>query len=123
MSTSWSASRLQLFDKLFEESGTLGKGVTVGKIQVALMESDRSRSSIFGVLEEQARNNDEDPSPEDLARMAQSVCLALLRKKDNWMAACSDSQWFSRNDAGKAESKFNEWANREAYKFEKVGHK
>jgi uncharacterized membrane protein len=45
--------------------------------------------------------------------------LALLRKKDDWSGACSSSKWFSENDAGKAESYFNDLANTEAAKFEK----
>jgi len=32
-----------------------------------------------------------------------------------------NSAWFSEKDASKAESKFNDWSNREATKFEKVG--
>jgi uncharacterized membrane protein len=46
--------------------------------------------------------------------------LALLRRSDDWVAACSASEWFKQDDAGKAESLFNDWANREAAKFEKV---
>jgi uncharacterized membrane protein len=52
--------------------------------------------------------------------MANTVCLALLRRSDDWVAACSDSKWFKQDDYGKAESLFNDWANREATKFEKV---
>jgi uncharacterized membrane protein len=51
--------------------------------------------------------------------MASSVCLALLRRTDDWVAACSTSEWFKQDDAGKAESLFNDWANKEAAKFEK----
>ena len=45
-----SSSQLSLFDKMFEEEGPLGKGITVGKVQVAMMASDRSKDSIFGEL-------------------------------------------------------------------------
>jgi len=115
-----SASRtaLHFFDKMFEESGPLGKGLTVGKVQVALTCGDRSRSSIFGVLEEKARSP-ASTSPQ-LARLANEVCLALLRQGDSWTAAASDSKWYSQKDASKAESQFNDWTNREAYRFEKV---
>ena len=112
-------SRLHIFDKLFEEEGVLGKGITVGKVQVALNSPDRSANSIYGLLERKAANAGE--SPQELARLANDVCLTLMRKSDEWIAACSSSKWFSENDAGKAESYFNELANAEAVKYEKVG--
>jgi len=113
--TSTTAStRLHLFDKLFEEEGILGKGVTVGKVQVALASPDRSQDSIFGILEREAA--DDKPLPE----LTHSICLALLRKSDEWVGAAGASNWYGMNDAGKAESQFNEWANAEAMKFEKV---
>jgi uncharacterized membrane protein len=107
-----------LFDKIFEEEGMLGKGITVGKVSVALQCPDRSDKSIFGLLESHA--SDESDANEDLARMANNVCLDLIRKSDDWVAACSTSKWFSGNDAGKAESYYNDLANNEAVKFEKV---
>ena len=107
-----------LFDKMFEEEGTLGKGITVGSIQVALRSSDRSDRSIFGLLED--HSNLESDANEDLARMANDVCLDLMRKSDDWVSACSTSKWFSQNDAGKAESYYNMLANNIATKFEKV---
>jgi hypothetical protein len=44
-----STTKINLFDKMFEEEGMLGKGITVGKVQVALRSSDRSDTSIFGL--------------------------------------------------------------------------
>jgi hypothetical protein len=111
-------SPLFLFDKIFEEEGILGKGITVGKISVALRCTDRSETSIFGLLESHASDNS-DANP-DLARMANNVCLDLIRKSDDWVAAYSTSKWFSGNDAGKAESYYNDLANNEAVKFEKA---
>mgnify|MGYP005681918731 CR=1 FL=1 len=107
-----------LFDKMFEEEGMLGKGITVGKVQVALQSSDRSDTSIFGLLEDHA-NLDSDEN-EDLARLANDVCLSLMRKSDDWVSACSTGKWFSEKDAGKAERYYNELSNAEAAKFEKV---
>jgi Protein of unknown function (DUF1517) len=112
------ATCLDLFDKVFEEEGPLGKGITVGKVQVSLLSPDRSGTSIYGLLERKARSDDD--SPYGLARMTYDVCMALLRKSEDWIGADSTSQWFKENDSGKAESKFNEWCNREATKFEKV---
>jgi len=116
--SSTSSSALSLFDKFFEEEGPLGKGITVGKVQVALMTTDRSKNSIFGDLK---RTVDEHSvgTNYDLACLAQQTCLALLRRKDSWTAAASTCQWFKEDDSGKAESTYNDWANREAVKFEK----
>ena len=113
-----SSSALNLFGKMFEEEGPLGKGITVGKVQVALQAKDRGPTSIFGMLEESS--NEGGDSPYELAQFGNEVCLALLRKSDEWTAACSSSEWFSENDAGKAERTFNDLANKEAMKFEKV---
>ena len=108
---------LNLFGDLFEEAGPLGKGITVGKVQVALNSYDRSSKSITGILESKTRNVGD--SPEQLSRLTNDVCLALLRKQDEWIAAASDSKHFKTDDPGKAESLFNDWSNREAAKFEK----
>jgi Protein of unknown function (DUF1517) len=113
-------SALNLFDKLFEEEGPLGKGITIGKVQVALMSPDRGDNSIFAALQDNARWVEGDDEPASLADLAHDVCLSLLRKKDYWTAAHSQSVWFSANDASKAEAKYNEWSNTEAAKFEKV---
>jgi hypothetical protein len=109
-----SPSHLGLF-KLFEESGPLGKGITVGKVQVALISPDRS---LFKLLEKKAGSP--GTTSAQLSRLANEVCLMLLRKSDDWTGACSESKWFSQKDSGKAESRYNDWTNREASKFEKV---
>lgn len=131
-----SSSQLHLFnrlDKAFESDGPLGKGITVGKVQVALSVTGRERSSedsIFSVLERHGRANDNvggkyDADYEDgrgdsrLSKICHEVCLALLRKSDDWLSACSQSEWFKEQDMGKAESLYNQWADREACKFEK----
>lgn len=110
-----------LFDglsKVFEESNSLGKGITVGKVQVSLTTTDRSKSSIMGILAETARTTGNN-SP-SLAKLSEDVCLALLRRSDEWVGACSESKWFSGKEGAIAESQFNDWSNREAAKFEKV---
>jgi uncharacterized membrane protein len=112
-------TQLNLFGdlgKVFEESGPLGKGITVGKVQIALQ--CRDRSGIFQELEAAARTATSE-NQRILAQLANRVCLALLRKSDDWVAACSTKTWFSERDAAKAESQFNGMANREASKFEK----
>ena len=109
-----SSTRLNFFDKMFEEEGILGKGITVGKVQIALNSPNRGPDSIFGILEREAKDD------KSLAELTNAICLALLRKKDDWIGAAGTGEWFSQNDGGKAESKFNDYANKEAFKFEKV---
>eukprot|EP00529_Nitzschia_sp_RCC80_P030035 CAMPEP_0113474630 /NCGR_PEP_ID=MMETSP0014_2-20120614/18689_1 /TAXON_ID=2857 /ORGANISM="Nitzschia sp." /LENGTH=306 /DNA_ID=CAMNT_0000367495 /DNA_START=107 /DNA_END=1027 /DNA_ORIENTATION=- /assembly_acc=CAM_ASM_000159 len=119
--TSSSSSQLSLFDKIFEEDGPLGKGITVGKIQIALQTppgQDRtSPSSIFSLLED--HTSVDSNANEDLARMTNNVCLDLMRLEDQWVAACASSEWFPSKDSGKAESRYNDLSNLEASKFEK----
>jgi uncharacterized membrane protein len=95
----------------------LGKGITVGKVQVALLSPNRGPDSIFSLLEDHATNTGDQP--QELARMANDVCLDLMRKSDDWVAAYSTSKWFKGDDAGKAERYYNELTNTEASKFEK----
>jgi len=118
--------------KVFEEDGPLGKGITVGKIQVAVTVSSAERTgkdSIFAILEKHARDTDvansfdkdynEGRGDSHLSKMCHEVCLGLLRKSDSWLSACSESEWFKESDAAKAESLYNLWADREACKFER----
>ena len=69
---------LNFFGKVFEEEGLLGKGITVGKVQVALIASDRGKDSIFGELERKARSTGD--SEAHLALLAKEVCLAGRRQ-------------------------------------------
>lgn len=117
-------------EKAFEEEGPLGKGITVGKVQIAINVSGEERvakDGIFAKLAQHARSDtggyDEDYEDgygdSKLSKMCHDVCLTLLRQSDSWTAACSEYEWFKGNDAGKAESLYNQWADREASKFEK----
>jgi len=113
----FASTTLNLFDKIFEEEGILGKGITVGKLQIALT-SDRQKGSVFSILEDHAEKTGNEP--QELARLANEVSLTLMRKSDDWISAASTSKWFSEKDAGKAESYYNDLANDEAVKYEKV---
>lgn len=93
----------------------LGKGITVGKIQIALASRDRSICKSLESLSNGVEGDDQG----SLADFTNEVCLTLLRNSADWVGACSASEWFSGNDAGKAERLHNEWANKEASKFEK----
>ena len=72
---------------------------------------------MIGLLEQHA--GDDSDANQVLARMANNICLDLMRKSDDWIAAASSSKWFSGKDAGKAEAFYNDLANGEAIKFEK----
>jgi len=138
---STTTTRLHFFerlDKAFEDDGPLGRGITVGKVQVALNVDGIERASggensIFAVLERHGRddNDDDDEDYDDdddldagggdskLSKMCHEVCLALLRRSDDWISACSDRKWYKEQDMTKAESTYNLWADREACKFER----
>ena len=138
---STTTTRLHFFerlDKAFEDDGPLGRGITVGKVQVALNVDGIERASggensIFAVLEKHGRDDgsddDEDYDDDDdldagggdskLSKMCHEVCLALLRRSDDWISACSDRRWYKEQDMTKAESTYNLWADREACKFER----
>lgn len=105
----------------------------MGKLQIALSltaEERTSPNSILRLLEDSARDDtltesyDEESydygGDSQLSQMCHKACLALMRKSDDWIGACSDYKWFKGEDAGKAESLYNVWADREAAKFEKV---
>lgn len=92
------SSKVNLFDKVFEDEGPLGKGITVGKVQIALLADDHSSNSIFGMLERKAKADGDTPYA--LARMCYDVCMSLLRKEDDWISASSTSQWFKGGEAG-----------------------
>jgi hypothetical protein len=111
-----SLTRVRMFNKLFEEKGPLGKGITVGKVQVAVA-TDPS-NSITRTLERVSKFPTGTPS--QLARIANEVCVTLLRNSASWVSSCSSSAWYSASDAPKAESQFNLLSNKEAAKFEKV---
>eukprot|EP00542_Grammatophora_oceanica_P012695 CAMPEP_0194047266 /NCGR_PEP_ID=MMETSP0009_2-20130614/23719_1 /TAXON_ID=210454 /ORGANISM="Grammatophora oceanica, Strain CCMP 410" /LENGTH=253 /DNA_ID=CAMNT_0038692823 /DNA_START=118 /DNA_END=879 /DNA_ORIENTATION=+ len=116
--TQSSTTALSFFGKAFEADGPLGKGITVGKVQVALNAPTRTGStSILTQLEKAASSGGN--SNRALAKLANTICLSLLRKSEYWTGACSTSKWYGERDAGKAESLFNDWSNREAAKFEK----
>jgi len=112
--TSTSSTSHHMFGKMFEEEGPLGKGITVGKIQVGFSCTDRS---LIEILEKES--NSYGSEPEELSQLCNSVCLTLLRRQDDWISAGSESQWFSGNDAGKAERLYNDFTTQEAAKFEK----
>jgi len=103
----------------FESAGPLGKGMTVCQIQVSLNTPNRKGFSILGQINDKVERTNTD-SAAGLASLVSEVCLALLRKSDDWVAACSESTSFQGSSApGKAESLFNKMVTKELSKFEK----
>ena len=92
---------------VFEEATALGKGVSYFSIQVALEAPDRGLSSILGTLETKAETANTQ-SARGLALLVQEVCLALIRKSDDWVSSCSDAKHFAGAQAeGRAETYYN----------------
>mmetsp|Transcript_110255 Transcript_110255/g.321113 ORF Transcript_110255/g.321113 Transcript_110255/m.321113 type:complete len:282 (+) Transcript_110255:63-908(+) len=106
-----------LFDR--EESTTLGKGMTVAKIQVCLNSPDRSRSSVLAMLANKADSANTETS-RGLARLISDVGLELLRREPYWIGANTESTHYGGRDAPeKAEVAFERMLNSELVKFEK----
>ena len=104
----------------FEEATVLGKGVTVVKLQVALDTPDRGPKSILRLLEAKANAANTDTAW-GLACLMSDVSMELLRKSDDWVAACSQTTAYQGRDApDKAETAFNRMLTTELSKFEKV---
>jgi len=74
------------------EPSSLGTGVTVLKVQVALNVADRSSpDSILGQLDNIASGADVS-SRAGLARLVSSTALALLRSSNDWVAAAAEDR-------------------------------
>lgn len=102
-----------------EPQTALGKGVTVVRLQVALEAKDRGSSSILQDLAVKA-NAAVTSSSRGLARLVSETCLSLLRRSDDWVAACSEVKTF-RGGSGpdEAEIFFNRMVTKEVAKFDK----
>lgn len=114
-----------LLDTVFGGAGAeddyspLGRGVSVVKVQVALACRDRSATSIVSQISSIAERTDTE-SARGLASLVSDTCLALLRCRDDWIAAASTTETFRGKDGpDKAETAFNRAVTAELAKFEK----
>ncbi|CAN0395106.1 unnamed protein product [Ascophyllum nodosum] len=88
---------------------SLGEGVDVLKLQVAINCRDRSRNSILGVLEDLSNRGDTE-TKSGLAEVVSEVGLALARRSADWMASASALEHFNNRNAERAEATFSQYA-------------
>ncbi|CAM9720452.1 unnamed protein product [Chrysoparadoxa australica] len=107
------------FDSIDDElaPSSLGSGVSVLKLQVALNCPDRSRNSILGQLAQLSDNADTSTNA-GLANVVSDISLALLKKSSDWVSAASEWEHFGR-DMSQAESALNRQAIKERSKIER----
>jgi uncharacterized membrane protein len=99
------------------ESGSLGSGATVLKIQVALNSDWASSNNVMNTLSRLADKNSAMNGRNDLATLLNDASLALLRKQNDWNAAAYEGEYF--NGGGRrAEPAFQQLAVKERAKFE-----
>ncbi|KAG5192255.1 hypothetical protein JKP88DRAFT_230236 [Tribonema minus] len=100
------------------EGGSLGRGVGVVKLQVALNASDRSSRGILAQLKSIAERA-ETSSRGGLSTAVSEVCLALVRRQPDWIASASQYEYFAPRSAERAEAVFNTYAIAERTKVER----
>lgn len=99
------------------ESGSLGSGATVLKLQVGLDADWGERGSIMEVLSNLAAKNNGMSNRSQIAQLLSDASLALLRKQSDWHSAAYEGQVFS-NNVKSAEPLFQSIAIKERAKFD-----
>lgn len=99
------------------ESGSLGSGATVMKIQVALSADWAERNNIMNTLARLAEKNSAMGGRNDLAQLLSEASLALLRKQGDWNSVAYEGELFG-GGGRKAEPAFQQLAVKERAKFE-----
>lgn len=99
------------------ESGALGSGATVMKIQIALESDWAERNNIMGTLSNLAEKNGAMSGRNDIAKLLSEASLALLRKQGDWNSAAYEGELF-RSGGQAAEPAFQKLAVKERAKFE-----
>lgn len=105
------------------ESGSLGSGATVLKLQVGLDADWGERGSIMDILSNLAAKNNGMSSRGEIAQLLSDASLALLRKQSDWNSAAYDGKVFTNNEVKSAEPVFQSIAIKERAKFdeERIG--
>lgn len=93
---------------------SLGRGVSVVKLQIGLQLNDRS---VLDSLDRVAANADLS-SRSGLASLIHNSALILLRSSRDWVSGTGESKKFSSSDKG-GQSEYNRLAINERTKFEK----
>ncbi|CAN0174201.1 unnamed protein product [Ectocarpus sp. 12 AP-2014] len=88
---------------------SLGEGVDVLKLQVAINCRDRGSNSILGVLEDVSSRGDTE-SRSGLAEVVSEVSLALARRSLDWVASASELEHFNNRNVERAEATFSQYS-------------
>jgi uncharacterized membrane protein len=99
-----------------DDSGSLGSGATVLKLQVALDSDWSQNGNIMNTLSNIAEKKGAISGRVEIASLLSETAIALLRRKDSWNSASIDGEKF--NGALKAEPYFQKIAVQERTKFE-----
>ena len=100
-----------------ENTGALGSGATVMKIQIALESDWAEKNNIMGTLSNLAEKNGAMSGRNSIAKLLSEASLALLRKQGDWNSAAYEGELF-RNAEKAAEPAFQKLAIKERAKFE-----
>lgn len=100
-----------------ENTGALGGGATVMKIQIALESDWAEKNNIMGTLSNLAEKNGAMSGRNSIAKLLSEASLALLRKQGDWNSAAYEGELF-RNAEKAAEPAFQKLAVKERAKFE-----
>lgn len=102
------------------DSGSLGNGATVIKLQVALDEDWAGSNNIMTVLSAiAARQGSGLNQRAELSSLLSEASIALLRRQNDWRAATIAGERFKGNAAAQAEPYFQKTAITERTKFER----
>jgi len=99
------------------DSGSLGSGATVMKLQIAVDSNWGAADNIMDTLSLLASKNRAMNGREDISKLLSETSLALLRKQSDWNSVAYEGEVFNRNQG--AEPRFQRLAIAERAKFEK----
>lgn len=100
------------------DSGSLGGGVSVIKIQLGLDADWNERGNIMETLELLSQKNAAMSGRGDISRLLSDASLSLLRKQSDWNSAAYESSYFNQMGAAKGQPLFQQLAIKERSKFE-----
>ena len=100
------------------DSGSLGGGVSVIKIQLGLDADWNERGNIMETLDILAQKNAAMSGRNDISRLLSDSALSLLRKQNDWNSAAYESSYFNQVVASKGQPLFQQLAIKERSKFE-----
>ena len=102
----------------FDDSGSLGSGATLMKIQVALDDDWSSKGNIMDTLSVVSSKYSDLSSRSALSQLLSDTSLALLRKSADWNAVAYDGEFFRGGNSREVEPAFQRVAVRERSKFD-----